>query len=289
MLTLVSRSGLGSTEKPREVVRGPASRMSWAWDGLCFGVPIHEAGLEGLRDIVNNVAPSATLNIVWETDNRGNPVTSQFGGEAWVQYPDHPVHDRPSTEFTAYARFKNKGIGAVEEGIFCNPYVDLHGSPWVTWTLQSSPTNANKLYGQFATGGTPNSVGDTAVIPTTEYVSGFLRWRSGEAPRLDFLGERGNIVSSVTGSVVSGALSYDPGQGIRINATESLFGCMDNYYSQCMLWSRRLSDVEMMSLVADPFGWYSPRRESVIVAAPFPVGPGMAAMPMVTTGAGSRR
>jgi hypothetical protein len=45
-------------------------------------------------------------------------------------------------------------------------------------------------------------------------------------------------------------------------------------YSQAMVWSRRLTDTELQALVEDPYGWYSPRRSTVIVAEPYLFGGG---------------
>ena len=59
-------------------------------------------------------------------------------------------------------------------------------------------------------------------------------------------------------------------QPIRINATDNpAIGTYCGSYSQAMVWSRRLTDTELQAIVADPYGWYSPRRSTVIVDSPY--------------------
>lgn len=280
MLALVARSGGAYHEKPAEVSRGAASRLAWAWDGLCFGVPFHDADRNGMRDIANNqpVATLAGSAGTWSRDNRGNPaLLLSSTGSGYLTYADSPRHDRPTTALTVYARFKQATAGNTDGGIICNVY--SAGSPWQTWALLNDSAATRKIQGSIALGSTPNFFGDTAVIPTTEYVSVFLRWRSGEGANLIVLGERGNTLTSMTSATLTGSIGYNAGQGIRINSNEA-GSTADARYSQCMVWSRRLGDTEIASLVADPFGWYSPRRETVVLASPFPVvlaGPAAAA------------
>jgi hypothetical protein len=40
-------------------------------------------------------------------------------------------------------------------------------------------------------------------------------------------------------------------------------------YSQALMWSRKLGGAEVQALVADPYGWYSPRRATVITSSPY--------------------
>ena len=269
MLAVVERAAPGKQDKPSGIVRGQAARLPWAWNGLCFGAPMHETSQEGLRDVVNNVALSAVGTVAWGRDNRGNTCVS-LTDLGYVDYPDHPRHDQPSTELTAYIRFQRSTLaGQTEGGYFVNKYDTA--APWVTWGIQGDAAVTGKAEAYIAVGGVSTLFGDSAVIPTTEYVSAFLRWRSGEVPRLDVLGERGNTLSTVSGGgTLTGALSYNAGQGIRVNVNEGGTYMAANY-SQAMVWSRRLNDNELAWLVADPFGWYSPRRESVVLASPIPI------------------
>lgn len=287
MLAVV-RDRSGFLEKPDMVVRGNACRLPWAWDGLCFGVAMNEAGNEGWRDVVNNLAPTVIHESSWIRDNRGNPVYSpDLGGATYgyIEYADSPVHDRPSTAFTVYIRVMNRTSPQAQGGLFCNVF-NGSSQPWCTWTIQGDDINPDRVFAAMALSPSalPEYVGSTSTgLPQTEFASLFFRWRSGEPPSLDILGERGNLLESlVHGSTLSGSLAYASGQGIRLNATEVEFTNYDAVYSQAMVWNRKLNDQEMTALVADPFGWYAPRRETVSVAAPFPVGPGMAAPGMLT-------
>lgn len=288
MLAVVGRNAGPNKEKPSEVVRGQASRLPWAWDGLCFAAPFLDNGTtDGLRDIVTNVVPTYSLGATWVRDNRGNSAV-KFAGPAdmwhYVEWPDHPVHDRPSIALTAYIRMKSAGIGETEGGIFCNWHTA--GPPWCTWSIQSAPSDGNNLYAVLTLDGTDHNGAETAAIPTTEYVSAFLRWRDGEAFTFDVLGERGNtLFTSTYGSTLSGTISYAANRGIRLNATESPTNNFWGIYSQALLWNRKLSEPEMAALVADPFGWYSPRRETTAVASPFPVF-GLAGAGMLYVGPG---
>jgi hypothetical protein len=286
MLAVAGRTPPGYQQKPADVARGEAARLSWAWDGLCFGLPVIERSREGFRDAVNNIRGTpgslGTTTIKMGLDTRGNSVI-QFpeADDNYLEWPDSPAHDRPSTALTAYARLRylgSTGAGSADGGILTNVYATT--SPWTTWGIQTGQvTVPGTIYGTLAIGTTPFTVGSppaatTGTMPTTEYVSCFFRWRSGEAPRLDILGERGNVLSSMThASTVSGSLGYNAGQGIRVNSSENTNAQCDMHYSQAMVWSRRLTDIEMQSLVSDPFGWYAPRRETLLVGGPFPVFP----------------
>src|SRR5688572_27632055 len=121
MLTVVERSAVGFATKPSDVVRGEASRLSWAWDGLCFAVPFHQATGEGARDIVNNAAVAVLTDQNWSRDSRGNPALF-VGTTGAAKWTDHPQHDRPSTELTACVRFrKNPGEDPVDwSGVFAS-------------------------------------------------------------------------------------------------------------------------------------------------------------------------
>lgn len=292
MLALTSRSSGLSLEKPLDVVRGSSARLGWAWDGLCFGVPFNETDVNGARDIVNNRAPSVFSGVTWGRDNRGNIVAVMATG-AYIDYADHPRHDLPSNQLTVYARLKRTaagdGWGAVVSNIF-----DPAASPWTSWIISDNASATGALTSTIWFGGAGiGTIGTTATIGTAEYISVFLRWgqhaATGYNMTLDTFGERGNPLSSVTGDGSTGTITYAANRGIRINGNESTPpATMNARYSQVMVWKRRLTTVEMTTLVSDPFGWYSPRRESVTVAAPFPVGPGMAAQPMTIGGSGRR-
>ena len=271
MLAVTSRAA-ALLEKPTEIVRGRASRLPWAWDKLCFAVPLHEQSRYGMYDIANNVAPNVVNNILWARDNRGNPALSwTTGGAERLEWPDHPRHDSPATALTFYVRVRNKGTSTTDGGLLVNWY-DAAAEPWVSWGVQGGSVDPLKLYATLAIGATAHVVGETVAMPTNEYISVFYRWASGLAPQLDVLGERGNVLSTlVGGSTVSGTIGYSAGKNIRLNASEGTTSNYNGVYSQVLVWSRRLNDVEMTALVADPFGWYSPRRETLAISSPFPV------------------
>jgi len=287
MLTVVARSAPGRVVKPVEIVRGQSSRMPWAWAGLCFAVPFHEQSNEGLRDVVNNVAPSTISNLTWTQDSQGNP-SAVLGQTGYLQYPDNPTHDRPSTALTVAVRMKRIGTTDDWGGIISNTYANL-SAPYSTWVLQQHSTTAGALAGQITNGTTDYLFGPTATIPSTEYMTLFLRWGDGVPPEIFAHNERGTMIATVGGISKSGALGYAAGMGIRINADDNVAENFAGHYSQALVWSRRLTDAELSWFVQDPFGWYSPRRETVSLGAPFPVGPGMAAQPMTIAGAGGRR
>lgn len=271
MLTIVQHGG-ASREKPPELVRGQACRLPWAWDGLCFAVPMHEASSQyGIRDIVNNVAPDIQSGVTWTKDDRGNPAID-LGITDYIEYPDTPRHDQPTTEVTAYARLRRNGTPDSFGGIFTNMY-DFNGSPWLSWGILQNGANLGSLQGIITLGSTPTVFGDAAnVIGTTDYFNAFLRWRSTEAPSLTVLGDRGNLINTYTHtSILTGTIGYAAGQPIRINADQILEENYSGRYSQCLAWSRRLSDTEITALVADPYGWYSPRRETVGLSSPYPL------------------
>ena len=278
MLAVVSRVGASLEKPPIGVVSGQACRLPWVWSGLCFGVPFHEASRLGMRDLVTGIAPSTVAEIIWTVDDRGNPVLrfTEPGTAPRLEYTvDFPPYKRPTTELTAYVRMRRLGTPDSDGGAFVMPYDNT--DPWETWGIIAPSADVTKLYGEIGIGTTQYLTGNSAVVPDTEQVSVFLRWRSGGAPQLDILGERGDSISSVTGGTAgTGSLAYSSGfGGLRINCHESTTSNYYGYYSQALLWSRRITDVEMAALVADPFGWYSPRRETVAIASPYPIfGPG---------------
>jgi len=272
MLAIVQRGG-ATHEKPPEVVRGQASRLPWVWDGLCFGVPFNDPTRDSARDLIYNVAPSTTSGLQWARDDRGNP-TALLGASSYIDYPDTPAHNKPSTAITAYARIRRVGSGDFPGGgILIKRYGSVN--PWISWGITNSDTYDNAMMGYLTVGGTSISWDDQSTpyqIPTTSWLSIFLRWRSGTNPRLDVLGPRGETLESISyGSAVSGSISYVSGQVLRLNGTDDVLYNFNAQYSQAMLWSRRLSDTEIQALVTDPYGWYSPRRETLGVSSPYPL------------------
>lgn len=271
MLAVASRTPPGYQQKPAEVIRGNATRLPWAWDGLVVGVPFHQADREGLRDVVNNIAPTTQSGGTWVDDSRGNSALS-LGIGTWVEFPDSPRHDLPSAEITAYCRMRRTGGGNAFGGIFSNPHNP--GTPFTSWIIRDDSGATGALIGGLAVNSTTLiETSATPVITLAEYITVVLRWRTGAALQLDVLGERGNTISTVTGPTNSGAVAYGTNKGIRINGDEGspTPSTMNGKYSQCMVWTRRLTNEELAALVADPFGWYSPRRETVTLAGPYPV------------------
>jgi hypothetical protein len=272
VLSVVSRAAGAYHEKPAEFVHGQAARLSWVWDRLCFAVPMHEPTSDGLRDLIGGGRPTlAAGTSAWVRDNRGNPAWNGVYG-SYYEYPDNPSNDRPSSEFTAYIRCRRNSVsgGDVYGGMFINRYAAA--DPWVTWSISNDSLASGKMSAGLTVNSVSYDLGNTpTAVSLTEYTSTFLRWRSGEVPRLDVLGERGNVMHSLVGpTVLTGTLTYALNQGLRINASQDP-ATSEAYYSQAMVWGRRLGDVEMQSLVADPFGWYAPRRETVLLAGPFPI------------------
>jgi hypothetical protein len=272
MLTIVQRGG-ATHEKPPEVVRGPACRLPWAWDGLSFAVAFQDATRDASRDLVWGAAPSSVTGLAWARDDRGNPVAS-LADDCFISYPYNPAHNSPSSAITAHVRLKRsvtREPGSQWSGVIAKRY-NASAPPWNSWAIQGSVDNTS-LLGHIAvgTGGAYQEFESTYVLPTTEWINAVMRWRSGSAPRLDMFGDRGDLrASQVFGSTTTGTIAYSTGQPITINATE-----VDNVnyiadYSQVMLWSRYLTDTELQALFADPYGWYSPRRATVFTSSPYP-------------------
>lgn len=272
MLTIVQRGG-ATREKPPEVVRGQASRLPWAWNGLCFAVPFNDATRDSARDLVFNAAPSTVGGtLTWSRDNRGN-TAAYLDTVSYIDYPNNPAHNRPSTEITAYARFRRVGTGDASGGVFGKTYgLSGDGFPGATWIIQHADPANNTLSASLAADGIMNyweAPGYT--LGTTEWVSAVMRWRTNEAPTLYVLGERGQtLTSAALGWTPTGPLEYnnDP---IRVNGNDYNTMNFNCEYSQLMLWSRKLTDAEVQALVADPYGWYSPRRETLGVSSPYPL------------------
>lgn len=274
MLTVVRRATAPSLEKPTDFVRREASRLSWAWDGLCFGVPLHESSNEGMRDKVNETPMASAVQYTWERDARGNSVLRfDTALDAYVMWPDSPRHDLPATALTAYVRVRADlaASGNLDGALFARPQ-NLN-SPWATWTIQASKTSLAKLYAAVIIGSTWYETADTVTLPAgNQFASVFLRWRSGGVIALDVVGERGEMLgSAVSTTTPTGTLAYVNGWGVRLNCNERTGANYNGSYSQAMIWNRYLSNVELSSLVADPFGWYAPRRETLAVSSPYPL------------------
>jgi hypothetical protein len=270
MLTIVSHESVGRGEKPPTVTRGQSSRLPWAWTGLCFGVAFHQSGTEGVRDTVNNIAPSSQTNVTWTRDSGGN-TAANMTNSSYIQYSDNPTHDQPSTELTVYVRLKWAGTSDAWGGIAINR-ISL-SSPWSTWALNQWESNPGTVQGQITVGGQAwPTVPVATTLPTGEFSNIFLRWRSGEQVRHDAFGERGQtILSGISPDPATGTLTYQAGEGIRINASEDPAGNFSGHYSQVLVWNRKLTVTEMVWMTQDPFGWYSPRRETIAVGSPYPL------------------
>jgi hypothetical protein len=274
MLTITPREAIGRAEKPVAVFRGQAARLPWAWTGLCFGVAFNESSNEGTRDIVNNISSTTQANLAWTRDSGGN-TAADLPNAAYIQYPDNPQHDRPDTEITVCARLRWAGTSDAWGGIVINR-ISL-ASPYSTWALTQRQSFGGQITGQVTVGGTVVSVANldataAPAISTAEFSTVFLRWRSTEAITMDIFGERGQTVAAIVGaSTPTGSLTYQTGEAIRINASEDPAANFSGHYSQIMVWNRKLTNTEMVWLVQDPFGWYSPRRETVGIGSPYPL------------------
>lgn len=270
MLTIVQRGG-ATREKPPEEVRGFSSRLPWAWDGLCFAIPFNDSTRDSARDLMSNAAPSSINLLSWTKDYRGNVTAGLVQGSSYIKFPDNPAHNRPSTAITVYVRLQRRASsGSSQGGILSKRYAAT--TPFMSWAILCDST-VTKPSAILSVNGTMNYwEHPTYIIPTTEYVSLVLRWRSGEDPVIVVVGDRGDIKTSWNlGSVLTGTISYAAGEPITVNATETDSANFGADYSQAMVWSRVLTDTELSALVADPFGWYSPRRETLGVSSPFPL------------------
>lgn len=272
MLSLAER-GPANVEKPSTLVRGPSSRMPWAWGGLVFAVPLLEANAAGLRDLVTGVTPSSVTSPTYARDRRGNP-SVQLGVTSYVEYPHHPIHDSPTTEVTVLVRLRRLGATDGFGGVISNPYAPST-PPNLTWGITADITLNLAVFGSIGIGTTENKSSVTSNLATTEDVTVILRWRSGSGVSIDVYGERGNRQHVSSAGTVSGTLAYNAGQGIRLNASEETASNYNGNYTEALVWSRMLTDTECVLLAVDPFGWCSPRRETVTLASPFPlVAPG---------------
>jgi hypothetical protein len=295
VLTIVQRGG-ATREKPPEVVRGQASRLPWAWDGLCFAVPFNDATRDSARDLVYNAAPSEWVGTpVWGKDNRGN--VAAFGDTStYFGYAETPVHIRPSTSLTVCVRLRRNGAVVGGNGALAAKVHTVGGVGGIydTWWIGPSDLDANKLGGDISINGTEYYwVSNGYSTDTTTWMSVFLRWTSGTEPRLDVLGERGQAYDSTgPGSAISGTLTYNTSiaQPIRINHGDGagINSAYNAAYSQVLVWSRRLTDTEMQALVADPYGWYSPRRSTIVTSSPYPLAFGASEMRHGTGSGGLR-
>lgn len=275
MLTIVQRGG-ATREKPPEAVRGYSSRLPWAWDGLCFGVPFNDATRDSARDLVVNAAPSEWVGSpVFGKDDRGN-ITAVASPTAYLGYANNPAHNRPTTALTAYVRMRRASTATtVAAGVFSKAHNLTDDPPYNVWEIGAGDTDPTMLSSSLAIGAGEYYFVDAYTTDTTTWISVFLRWASGSAPTQSVLGERGQVLSTETyTSAVSGSLTYntvDPAQPIRLNTHSTPSDVYSAAYSQCMVWSRRLSDTELQALVADPYGWYSPRRSTIVGSSPYPL------------------
>jgi len=273
VLTIVQRGG-GVRGKPSEEVRGFSSRLPWAWDGLCFAVPFNDATRDSARDLVNNAAPSEWVGSpTFGKDDRGNTI-AVVPHTAYLGYPNNPAHNKPTTALTAYVRMRRASTAtAATVGVFAKTHNQTDASPYNVWEIGNGDADPTMLSSSLAIGGTIYWFEDAYTTDTTTWISVFVRWQSGTAPTQSILGERGQVLSTVThADAATGSLTYntiDPDQPIRINSHGTTSDIYSASYSQCMVWSRKLTDTEMQALVADPYGWYSPRRSTVITSSPY--------------------
>jgi hypothetical protein len=287
MLTIVQRGG-ATHEKPPETVRGTAARLPWAWDGLCFAVPFNDSTQNSARDLVANAAPSAAAGLAWTRDNRGN-VAASLGTSSYLAYPDNPQHNKPTTAITAYVRLRRTGTADAAGGVFTKRISDA--DPWSTWQIYAPDSWPTGLGGYLCISG--SDLVDFPMDYTMDLVqwySVFVRWSTGTVPVIHILNERGTILDSASyaGGAVSGTLTYQVGEPIHINASEVTGTNNFADYSQVMAWSRRLTDTELQALVADPYGWYSPRRETIGLSSPYPLAFGGGEMRFGTGSGGLR-
>lgn len=263
MLTFTQRHvGRG---KPDKVLAGATSRQPWAWDGLCFAAPILSANRDGLRDAVTGLPPTTVTAALYAEDQTGSPAV--FLGESvdgCVTWPDDPTHDRPSAAITVYVRLRYSGNAETSGGIANQRYVNDNDT--ATWGISASntPGDEDLLYVEMKVSGVDYSTQfGTDPIPTDRYVNLFFRWASGGLMTMDHLIDGGTTIAQTSSGPMSGTLTYNPGSAVRLGGGANPALNFDATYSQLLVWSRRLSDTEMTAIGDDPFGWMSPRRESL--------------------------
>lgn len=247
--------------------------MPWAWTNLVFAVPILDANPDGLRDVVTGVRPSTILNPTWTQDKRGNPSVrlSPSGAAGYAEWPHHPLHDTPSTALTVLVRLCRFGTADLTGGVFCNPYGD-GVAPNQSWGITASLAGLRRaVYGSVGVGSTEHQSDDTSDLADSEDVTVFLRWSSGNPIVMSVFGKHGNLQHQGATGTPTGTINYATDQGIRLNVREDLTRQYAGNYTQAMVWSRQLPDTECAALALDPFGWCSPRRETITLAGPFPV------------------
>jgi hypothetical protein len=268
----------GRFAKPRfgKLVRGAASRLPWAWDGLVFALPLTSADNEGLRELAANLRPAAVTGVTWTHDAQHNTaVVCTPASNTTVQWVDQPTHDRPSDAVTVYVRHRFSGAWDANGGLFTQKYADT--DPWDTFIIQTQSPASGVHVGLAVSGVYQRTSYGTVTPPTSRYISYFGRWRSGGPVTLDALedGGKASWAQTTSAAAYTGTLSYTAGQGVRLCTDEQGTLNVGGDYSQAMVWARRLSDAEVVALAADPFGWVSPRRETLVLASPFPVAAGL--------------
>lgn len=285
MLSIVQRGG-ATREKPPEVVRGMASRLPWAWDSLCFAVPFNDATRDSARDLVFNVAPSSVIGTYsWTRDDRGN-AAMYLNNVSALAYPDTAGHNRPSSAITIYVRFRRVGTGDAAGGVIAKHWGA--DTPEISWSIQQVDAADNRLGASVNTGNQIHYWEASYTTTTTEWITAVVRWVDTFTPTMRIYGTRGQLLSSASNAfVVNGPIQYRAGEPIYINALHDYlhYNCE---YSQAMVWSRSLTDTEVEALVADPYGWYSPRRETVGVSSPYPLAFGGGEMKFGTGSGGLR-
>jgi hypothetical protein len=280
----VVRHHAGHLEKPTEVVRRYDSRLPWAWDALCIAFPFADKALGGWREVITGAQPTVTGTVTGAVDSRGQIVVRQAGGVAdnRLDYTDAPAQKRPVSEVTVFCRFRSDGSGNDGDGVFAKIHTLSTQMSWGVYMW----TGPLRVVGSVATTTTPTGQGTgfSGTVPTGAWVNIFFRWRDGIQSTVDVLYDGGAVAAAqgISSTVIDGTLTYGTGP-MRIFGTDSNWGAGGDI-SVLMTYSRRLTDQECVALASDPFGWFAPRREAVTLAAPFPVGPGLAAAGMYYVG-----
>jgi hypothetical protein len=221
-----------------------------------------------------NLIPVTQTAVTWTHDFQYNPVfTSTPASDSAVIWADQPQHDQATTEITAYVRHRYNGVVDGNGGMFCQKIANV--APYDTFIIQANSPGGppSGIFVGIAVNNVRTNTAVTAAMPTqTQYLNYFARWRSGEPSRLDVLDDRGAVAMTavVSGTSPTGTLTYVAGQGVRLGIDESSVN-VGGDYSQALVWKRRLGDSEIQALAADPFGWYSPRRETIALGGVLPL------------------
>jgi hypothetical protein len=242
---------------PSQAVGFGRAGNSWSWDGLCFALPMLEAGnAAGWREVVSGARPSVISGtITGGRDSRGQVIMRSPGGAHYVDYADNPAHKKPTSAITVYARFRYNGTSDWPWAIFGKVHTD--GGVQSSYVVYADNTSCN-LNGLIYATSAQVALDDTAtgVVPTGVYVNVFMRWRSGEIITLDVLSDGGAVAATQgrSATIPTGTIVYNSGASapMRIYGSDLALG-VGGDVSVFLVYARKLTDQECRALSCDPF------------------------------------